>query len=181
MELPLGSLGRMRQGRDDETVAFFELDSFDGDFGQPTPAQAAELLRSALAHWRGQESPQSENGPRGDELLDFLSGEFAPATDISSPDQHSPQLADWFGVVTGLIRGGVGTPATPSSLLKLINECPEVDDVPADEAEGLEIVFAGIVSRWKERGVVDGTGALTELGAWALPRALGRAWKSQFD
>lgn len=181
MDMPLGSLEQLRQGREDETVAFFELDSIDKEFGQPTPAQAAELLRSALADWRGQEPPQSnERGPRDDELLlDSLSGELAPGTDGSSPS--GPQLSDWFGVVAGLIRGGVGTPAAPTSLLKLINECPEVDDVPPDEAEGLKIVFGGVVSRWKDMGVVDGGGALTELGAWALPRALSRAWKSQFD
>ena len=181
MEVPLGSLEHLRQGREDETVAFFELDSFDDELGQPTPAQAAELLSSALADGRGQISPQSESGPRDDELLlNFLSGEFAPGTDGSSPD-GIPQLADWFGAVTGLVRGGVGTSATPSSLLKLINECPEVDDVPADEAGRLEIAFGGVVARWKDVGVVDGGGALTQLGAWALPRALSRAWKSEFD
>jgi hypothetical protein len=38
-----------------------------------------------------------------------------------------------------------------------------------------------VVPTWEAVGAVDADRRLTALGAWGLPRALARAWGSDFD
>jgi Plasmid pRiA4b ORF-3-like protein len=92
------------------------------------------------------------------------------------------ELADWLGAVIGLVRGGVGASADPEALVAAINDCPEVDGtVDPDDADLVELAFEVVVPTWEAVGAVDADRRLTALGAWGLPRALARAWGSDFD
>ena len=59
----------------------------------------------------------------------------------------------------------------------------ELDDVelePDDEAF-LEAAFAVLLPGWRACGLLDDGDRLTDLGAWAMPRLLTRAWGVDFD
>jgi hypothetical protein len=92
------------------------------------------------------------------------------------------ELADWVGVVIGLVRGGVGVSADPAALVAAINDCPEVDGtVDPDDADLVELAFEVVLPTWEAVGAVDADRRLTALGVWGLPRALARAWGSDLD
>jgi hypothetical protein len=92
------------------------------------------------------------------------------------------ELADWVGAVIGLVRGGVGADAEPAALVAAINDCPEVDGtVDPDDADLVEFAFEAVLPTWEAVGAVDADRRLTALGAWGLPRALARAWRSDLE
>jgi hypothetical protein len=79
--------------------------------------------------------------------------------------------ADWLGAVIGLVRSGPGSAAEPRDLVRLCNDCTEVDGlVDPDETTILEGAFESVLDSW-----------LTVLGNWLLPRALAWAWNADFD
>ncbi|MEX2587624.1 MAG: hypothetical protein WD602_06470 [Actinomycetota bacterium] len=90
--------------------------------------------------------------------------------------------ADWLGAVIGLARAGVGAPADPATLVRYVNECPEVDgEVDPEEAFAVETAFELVLPAWEVGQVVDSSRRLTKLGQWGLPRALAWAWDGEFD
>jgi hypothetical protein len=90
--------------------------------------------------------------------------------------------ADWLGAVIGLVRSGPGSAAKPRDLVRLINDCTEVDGlVDQDETTILEGAFDSVLDSWEAVGVVDDNRRLTVLGNWLLPRALAWAWNADFD
>jgi hypothetical protein len=92
------------------------------------------------------------------------------------------ELADWVGVMIGLVRGGVGASADPAALVAAINNCPEVDGtVDPDDADLVELAFEVVLPTWEAVGAVDADRRLTALGVWGLPRALARAWGGDLD
>jgi hypothetical protein len=86
--------------------------------------------------------------------------------------------ADWAGAVIELVRGGVGTTATPEDLVALIERCPEVEGEDlTTEDEGVLLDGLGvIVALWAALGAIDAEHRLTALGAWGLPESLRLAW-----
>jgi hypothetical protein len=56
----------------------------------------------------------------------------------------------------------------------------EADLDPDDEAH-VQTAFWILALPWHVLGVTDQDQRLTALGAWILPRALARAWGSDFD
>jgi hypothetical protein len=95
----------------------------------------------------------------------------------------SLEHADWLGAVLGLVRAGPGADARPSAIVHAIVRCPEIGGEPidADDRDHLDLVFELLLPAWEAAGVVDEDRRLTRLGAWALPRALARAWGGDFD
>jgi len=94
------------------------------------------------------------------------------------------ERADWLGAVVELVRAGPGAAARPEDLVAAIHRCPEVRIAPGadDDDDGLtEAGFSIVTTAWLAVGVLDRDERLTGLGWWLLPRALARAWKSDFD
>lgn len=91
------------------------------------------------------------------------------------------QHGDWAGAVLGLVRGGVGAPATPEDLVQYADECPEIEgEADPEDAEVIEEGFGHLLDLWEATGAVEAD-RLTELGRWGLPRALAWAWQGDFD
>lgn len=86
--------------------------------------------------------------------------------------------ADWLGLVTGLVRRGVGARFDSGWVVRDIEACPETGDVGNldDDEDVLVTAVAVLTRRWQALGVLDEEGRLTGLGRWGLPRALERAW-----
>jgi len=77
-----------------------------------------------------------------------------------------------------------GGDASPAALVEGIRACPEVEleaDLDLDDEADLETAFSILALPWHVLGVTDRDERLTALGAWILPRALARAWGSDFD
>ncbi len=88
----------------------------------------------------------------------------------------------WVGAVIGLVRAGVGGPASPEDLVSYINDCPEVEGaIEPEDADPVEIAFKPVLATWEAAGAVDDARRLTALGRWGLPRALAWAWGHDFD
>ncbi len=89
--------------------------------------------------------------------------------------------ADWLGAIVSVVREGPGADASPEALVDGIRACPEVELAsgldPDDEAH-LQTAFWILALPWHVLGVTDQD---QRLGAWVLPRALARAWGSDFD
>lgn len=101
-----------------------------------------------------------------DELLDLLAlaGSLDPI--------------DWATVTVALGRAGPGAPCTPEALLGLMEELRQD---PTDDADVLESCFEASLPLWRAAGVTDADDRLTEVGAWAVPRAMCRALGTEFD
>lgn len=102
------------------------------------------------------------------------------------PDQEAMlaalQHADWAGAMIGMVRGGVGCPATARQLVSYIDGCPEIEgEVDEDDRELIEAAFDLILPIWQAAGAIDDNQRVTELGRWGFPRALAWAWHGDFD
>ncbi|MFN2539002.1 MAG: hypothetical protein ABR549_12775 [Mycobacteriales bacterium] len=137
---------------------------------------------AGAAAWTG--SPPSNDKQCCVEAAGALIGmhEDSGLSDDEAATIMAMEHADWLGAVIGLVRGGPGTPATPSDLVAFINDCPEVDGmVDPDDSTILEGAFDSVLYSWEAAGVVDDNRRLTMLGCWLLPRALAWAWNADFD
>lgn len=86
--------------------------------------------------------------------------------------------ADWAAAVLELVRGGPGTRAEPSDLVRLVAASPELDgpELTRDDAALLELAFTPVVALWRVLRAIDDRSRLTALGCWGLPEALRAAW-----
>ncbi len=87
---------------------------------------------------------------------------------------------------SGRERGPIrpGADCSPEALVDGIRACPEVEldaGLDPDEEASLETAFWILALPWQVLGLTDRDQRLTTLGAWALPRALARAWGTDFD
>jgi hypothetical protein len=134
-------------------------------FGEAPPAEPAELIIGAVA---ATINPREETGLEAEEESLLLTLE----------------RADWLGAVVELVRAGAGAPARPRDLVAAIHRCPEVEvspEVDPDDDALTETGFQLVTLAWLALGVLDDRDRLTSVGAWALPRGLARAWRSDFD
>jgi hypothetical protein len=127
------------------------------------PRDEAELLVRVLA---ATISPEEETGLDAHEEASVIALE----------------LGDWAGAVIELVRAGPGTDASPSALVRAIDACPEVQGpaTDTDDATVAATAFELVGFAWEAIGILDDQRGLTPLGAWALPRALTRAWGGGF-
>ena len=89
------------------------------------------------------------------------------------------EWADWLGSVIGLVRAGAGAQVTATGLVDNVNRCPEVStSIPGRDREYFERAFELVLEAWRFCEFIEAGDRLTELGLWAIPRGLDRAWSS---
>jgi len=193
------------------------LVSFSGRTAGTLPADDAELwltLATSVA------SPQG--GPLSEEDRQFARAmEWAEDEDLEAgepggdgePDELSAAIAavcaldhfDWLAVMSALVTGGPGTPASAADLARYIRDFdpdevigagalviaadsagePDDDPEPAggqdefdDDFDELSVegLFLHVTAMWSVLGAIDSDDRLTPLGWWGLPEAMRRAW-----
>ena len=163
---PEGIGPRIREGLAAGVYPFDWIGRAAGFDGEALPDDGTELLLRCAA---ATISPREETGLDPDEESMLFSIEHA----------------DWLGAIVSAVRAGSGADASPRSLFAGIATCPEVEPAPGgdfdDDVRFLEVAFSILAVPWRALGVVDREECLTALGAWTLPRALARAWGSDFD
>lgn len=155
---------RLRAGLDQGGHPYDWIRSGAGFVGPPPSDDAELVLESLLATM----VPRGETGlhPEEESLI------------------VSMERADWLGAIVELVRAGPGARARPEDLVRAIAECPEVvvaGDWDPDDDTLTETTFELVSWPWHVAGALDEDRRLTALGAWALPRALARAWGADFD
>jgi len=157
--------GRLRDGLRERHHPFAWIRSAAGLEEEPFPDSDAQLLLRCAA---ATISPREETGLDPDEDATLLTLEHA----------------DWLGAIVSVVRQGPGADASPEALVDGIRACPEVElesgPDPDDEAH-LETAFWILALPWHVLGMTDRDQRLTAFGVWVLPRALARAWGSDFD
>jgi hypothetical protein len=196
------------------------LVSFSGRTADALPADDAELwltLASSVASPQG--DPLSEEDKEfaramewaEQEDLDFGAG-LETAGEDGEPDELSAAIAavcaldhfDWLAVMSALVTGGPGTPASAADLARYVRDFdpdefiglsavaeddeddedefgePEADLDFADYEEfdelSIEGLFLHVTAMWSVLGAIDEDDRLTPLGWWGLPEAMRRAW-----
>lgn len=109
-----------------------------------------------------------------------ISPESDPGTEVEEQAVIAALLhADWFGMVVGLCRRGVGEKFTATLALGDIESTPEIDDDSDDIGDDkmmIQVATAILTPRWQVLGILDDDKCLTELGQWGLPNALYQVW-----
>jgi hypothetical protein len=196
------------------------LVSFSGRTADALPADDAELwltLATSVASPQG--GPLSEEDREfaramewaEDEDLKFGDDLDEPGTD-SEPDELSAAITavaaldhfDWLAVMSALVTGGPGTPASAADLARYVRDFDpdeviglkvagadddedlepgdedfdgELDDYEDDFDElSIEGLFLHVTAMWSVLGAIDEDDRLTPLGWWGLPEAMRRAW-----
>jgi hypothetical protein len=156
---------QLRDGLGERRHPFAWIRSAAGLEAEPFPDSDVELvLRCAAATI----SPREETGLDPEEEATLLTLEHA----------------DWLGTIVSVVRQGAGADASPEALVEGIRACPEVElegDLDPDDEAHLQTAFWILALPWHVLGVTDRDQRLTALGAWILPRALARVWRSDFD
>jgi hypothetical protein len=195
------------------------LVSFSGRNSGSLPEDDAEMwltLATSVASPQG--DPMSEEDKEFARAMewaeedDLAFGDTAGAVDDEDdePDEMSAAMAavcaldhdDWLAVMTALVSGGPGTPASAADLARYVRdyEPGETASVAAaDEPEGdeygpeddydddfefdedfdelsIEGLFLHVTAMWSVLGAIDADDRLTPLGWWGLPEAMQRAW-----
>ena len=192
------------------------LVSFSGRTADALPTDNAELwlmLATSVAAPQGDPlSPEDREFARAmewaeDEDLKFGDDPDEVSTD-SEPDELSAAIAavcaldhfDWLAVMSALVNGGPGTPASAADLARYVRDFDpdeviglvvapsgDVDDdvefedgdyEEADDFDELSIegLFLHVTAMWSVLGAIDSDDRLTPLGWWGLPEAMRRAW-----
>jgi hypothetical protein len=198
------------------------LVSFSGRTADALPADDTELwltLAASVASPQGDPlSPEDREFARAmewaeDEDLDFGGGSGDNGT-AEEPDELSAAMTavcaldhfDWLAVMSALVTGGPGTPASAADLARYVRDF-DPDEVvgltlasSADDEEdvvdfedgdladedyeefddfdelSIEGLFLHVTAMWSVLGAIDADDRLTALGWWGLPDAMHRAW-----
>jgi hypothetical protein len=153
--------------------------------GDPMSAEDKEFARAL--EWAGDEDDDRDDDHEADGELDELSAAMAAVCAL----EHF----DWLAVMSALVAGGPGTPASAADLARYVREFdPGPDDaMPGDDGlsavaddDGLigddyddlsiEGLFLHVTAMWSVLGAIDHDDRLTALGWWGLPEAMRRAW-----
>jgi hypothetical protein len=192
------------------------LVSFSGLTANALPADDAELwlmLATSVASPQGDPlSPEDREFARAmewaeDEDLTFGTEPGEDSGD-GEPDELSAAIAavcaldhfDWLAVMSALVSGGPGTPASAADLARYVRDFdPDEaiglsvavsEDDEATESEygdyeeladdfdelSIEGLFLHVTAMWSVLGAIDSDDRLTALGWWGLPEAMRRAW-----
>ena len=160
----------------------------DAEAPQPALDEAAAALRDGI----GSGAPAYERLrrvtgwhllPPGDDLPPEHRWLFAAMSSIEPHDEPTDAAAesalgamgdeDWVTIVSGLIRDGAGSAATPEAFVRLLQD----GDLLERGDEPIVVEAAQLVlGDWRALGVVDDENRLTPLGVWGLPAALHDLW-----
>lgn len=163
-----------------------------------TPATIAARLRDGISErehpfdWIGKAAAlETEPLPNDDiELvLRCAAATISPQDETGlDPEEEATLIAleraDWLGAIVSVVRKGRGADASPEALARGISTCPEVElegNLDPDDESLIVTAFTILALPWQVLGIIDEDSRLTALGAWILPRALARAWGSDFD
>lgn len=185
------------------------LISFSGRNSETLPADSAEVwltLASSLPSPQG--DPMSEEDKEFARAMEWVEDEDDLAfgsqaedsgdTSEEEPDEMSAAMAavcaldhdDWLAVMTALVTGGPGTPASAADLARYVRDYEpdghaafaedEAADDEYDDFDELSIegLFLHVTAMWSVLGAIDDDDRLTALGWWGLPEAMHRAWSS---
>ena len=135
-------------------------------------AYAVELLTSTLGGEVRQETDAATAVAR---LVAPV--EMAPLSSAERDAVRILESADWLGAVIGLVRAGAGTAVDGSTMVDLVNRCPEVTTtIPRSDRPRIEWAFDQVIRSWPALGILDDDHRLTAAGVVALPEALRLAW-----
>lgn len=182
------------------------LISFSGRNSESLPTDDAELwltLSASVASPQG--DPMSEEDKEFARALEWVGDDDdlafgGPAADADDdteddgePDEMSAAMAavcaldhgDWLAVMTALVTGGPGTPASAADLARYVRDYDPSEDPAADGEDengdfddlSIEGLFLHVTSMWTLLGAIEDD-RLTPLGWWGLPEAMRRAWSS---
>jgi hypothetical protein len=197
------------------------LVSFSGRTADALPEDDAELwltlATSVAAPQGGPLSDEDREFARAlewaeDEDLEFADGDTDPDS-AGEPDELSAAIAavcaldhfDWLAVMSALVAGGPGTPASAADLARYVRDFDpdevigpvlaaagqpdgaeavdldgdddEIDDYEEDFDElSVEGLFLHVTAMWSVLGAIDSDDRLTALGWWGLPEAMRLAW-----
>lgn len=192
------------------------LVSFSGRTADTLPTDNAELwlmLATSVVSPQGDPlSPEDREFARAmewaeDEDLKFGDDPDEISTD-GEPDELSAAIAavcaldhfDWLAVMSALVNGGPGTPASAADLARYVRDFDpdeviglavapsgdvdddvEFEDADYEEADdfdelSIEGLFLHVTAMWSVLGAIDSDDRLTSLGWWGLPEAMRRAW-----
>jgi hypothetical protein len=197
------------------------LVSFSGRNANTLPQDDAEMwLTLAMSVASPQGDPLTEEDKEfaramewaEDDDLAFGDADMDADDADSELDEMSAAMAavcaldhyDWLAVMSALVTGGPGTPASASDLARYVRDFDpgeiaafdddddeeddeeEEDDGEEFDAEGfgyddfdelsIEGLFLHVTAMWSVLGAIDDDDRLTALGWWGLPDAMQRAW-----
>ncbi len=145
--------------------------------GDPLSAEDQQFARAM--EWASEGDSEDDSGP--DEQPDELSAAMAA---VCALDHF-----DWLAVMSALVTGGPGTPASAADLARYVREYDpataqadddlDYDDFPDDDDFddlSIEGLFLHVTAMWSVLGAIDEDDRLTALGWWGLPEAMRRAW-----
>jgi hypothetical protein len=169
---------------------------------QGDPEEFTDMLE---AHGPGSPVGLPESGSgSGDDLPEDDLSEDDDDYDYDADDPVTAAIAavaaldhfDWLAVMSVLVAGGPGTPASASDLAGYVrhydpddapdpeeltepdDEDPDFDFDALDDELALEGLFTHILPLWQALGAINGQDQLTPLGWWGLPEALKRVWSA---
>lgn len=192
------------------------LVSFSGRTADALPTDNAELwlmLATSVVSPQGDPlSPEDREFARAMEWAEDEDLKFGDDPDEISadgePDELSAAIAavcaldhfDWLAVMSALVNGGPGTPASAADLARYVRDFDpdevigltvapsgdvdddvEFEDADYEEADdfdelSIEGLFLHVTAMWSVLGAIDSDDRLTSLGWWGLPEAMRRAW-----
>lgn len=192
------------------------LVSFSGRTADALPTDNAELwlmLATSVVSPQGDPlSPEDREFARAMEWAEDEDLKFGDDPDEISadgePDELSAAIAavcaldhfDWLAVMSALVNGGPGTPASAADLARYVRDFDpdevigltvapsgdvdddvEFEDAGYEEADdfdelSIEGLFLHVTAMWSVLGAIDSDDRLTSLGWWGLPEAMRRAW-----
>lgn len=198
------------------------LVSFSGRTADALPADAAELwLTLATSVAAPQGDPLSEEDKEFARAMEWAEDEdldFGSHLDGTGDDEESDEMSaaisavcaldhfDWLAVMSALVTGGPGTPASAADLARYVRDFdPDkivglslacLDEADEDDGEAdaagfedcddfdelsIEGLFLHVTSMWSVLEAIDDDDRLTPLGWWGLPEAMRRAWTELAD
>jgi hypothetical protein len=146
--------------------------------GDPLSAEDQQFARAM--EWASGDDSEDDSGP--DEQPDEMSAAMAA---VCALDHF-----DWLAVMSALVAGGPGTPASAADLARYVREYdPATAEADADIADyddfladddyddlSIEGLFLHVTAMWSVLGAIDEDDRLTGIGWWGLPEAMRRAW-----
>ncbi|MCP5027464.1 MAG: hypothetical protein GY929_14395, partial [Actinomycetia bacterium] len=185
-------------------VALFVRTSLAEHQGAPAPAGVAEVAATIRQGVRDRMWPHStlaDSSPPTAAVLDdttdsdvvlwAVSAIVDPDPDLDQveeeelTDDSHPRASvgaldsvDWATVIVEVVRAGPGMFCGAEQLTEILLATTEGGE---DDGDVIEAVFEGNRLLWRAAGVTDAGDRLTEVGVWALPRAICRALGTEFD
>lgn len=163
--------------------------------GRPAPADAVEAAHARLADAVADPAvarllavagidAADLDGADSDVLVELVAASIRESEPDQPGDEERPadgviEHPEWNAIVGRLVVDGSGADVTPAALARRVVDLFE--GPRREDPDALAGALEGLLPAWQAAGVVDDERRLTELGAWLLPRAVCRAWGTDFD